>query len=162
MRFPVRYNLKTILLIIGAVLAISFLLVPMAVKAFNYSWEVYALFTLLAVIQTILMPYLYVIDKDNFIIRRFLFPIKIKISEIESLRRIEKEEMRYTGKPSMNVGFFGYSGRYTNDVLKDFKMYSGSMKDLILITTTNGNKIVVSGDDKLYSALEGLISTETI
>ena len=158
MRFPVRYNLKTILLIIGAVLAISFLLLPMAVKAFNYSWEVYALFILLAVIQTIFMPYQYVIDKGYFIIRRFLFPIKIKMSEIESIRRIEKEEMKYTGK-SFNIGFFGYSGNYTNDVLKDFKMSSGSMKDLILITTDNGNKIVVSGDDKLYFALEVLITT---
>ena len=158
MRFPVRYNLKTILLIIGAVLAISFLLVPMAVKAINYSWEVYTLFILLGVIQTIFMPYLYVIDKDYLVIKRFLFPIKIKISEIESIRRIEKEEMKYTGKP-FNIGFFGYSGNYTKDALKDFKMYSGSMKDLILITTDNGNKIVVSGDDKLYSALGKTITT---
>mgnify|MGYP003647403618 CR=1 FL=1 len=85
-------------------------------------------------------------DQQLSVIRPpFLEDIVIKKSDIVEVKTLETEGF-VIRKSWGNEGVFGYFGNFRNTLLGDFEFYARNSKNLILITTIEGRRIVISPD----------------
>jgi hypothetical protein len=118
------------------------------------------IFVLLA---TLVVSYLfstqnYLIDNNEFVIRRPISERKISIADIEEIRLVGEGDMTGTIRTFGNGGLFGYYGKYYNKTFGSMTLYTTQRANRVFIRTKSGSKIIISPDDlrfidKLKSAL---------
>ena len=92
-------------------------------------------------------PQMYEIRDRQFIIRRPIGPKRINLTDITEIKKIRKEEMAGTIRIFGVGGLFGYIGKFHNSRFGNMTYYLTQRKNMILLKTKNGKKIIISPDD---------------
>ena len=101
----------------------------------------------------------YEIDENRLIIKRWIFDVKINKEDILTIDRVEKWRfttgIRFFGMSRL----FGYYGEYLFAGYGPCDLYITRRDSMVLITTKNKKRIVVSPDDrsKFIAQLKGII-----
>ena len=112
-------------------------------------------FISILLISTLLICYLnsikyYLLDKNEIVIKRPIGDIKIKIADIDEVRKIEVTDMLGTIRVFGSRGLFGYIGRFRNRILGNFNLYATNNKNRILIVTDERKKMILSPDELTF------------
>jgi hypothetical protein len=96
------------------------------------------------------MPRVYRLDNQELVIQRLFSSIVIRKDDIRHVEAVQWDLMEGTWG-----GAFGYSGVYET-ILGDIRFYTTRCDKLILITKTDGSRIMLSPDepDRFVGALE--------
>lgn len=86
----------------------------------------------------------YKIHENNLIVQFPFSKKSIPLTAIESAERIEKDKIKGSLRVFGNGGLFGYYGQFENKILGQMNWYITQKENLVLIQTTNGQKIVLS------------------
>lgn len=95
-------------------------------------------------IVALFVPVSFEVRSDGIVVKRIGWDVVISRGEIRGIRRVEPEEARFAWRLFGSGGLFGWFGLFYNGRLGDFWAYAGNREDLVLLTRTNGEKIVVS------------------
>jgi len=104
------------------------------------------LLLVVAIICFLYSPQSYQIT-DKLVVIRPLKPKVFDFKEIDSVRVLDKSEMKGLMMTGANGGLFGYWGNFYNKTFRDMKFYATQRKNLILIKIKDGKKIVISPND---------------
>ena len=97
----------------------------------------------------------YTITDDELVINRPGGDRRIKLSEIDSVRTVEKDEIGTMIRTFGNGGLFGYYGKFHSSKLGSMTLYATQSKNRILIKTIHGTQIMITPDDlSLVEALQ--------
>lgn len=105
---------------------------------------------LLLFVAILLLSYLfstirYKIQDGRLIINRPIGNIKINSRDITEIRKIKNRI--FTLRTFGSGGLFGFYGKFYNSKYGNMTWYVTQRKNLILLTTKNGKKIMISPDD---------------
>ena len=89
----------------------------------------------------------YLLTEDKVIIRSLFRNIYILKADIKNIERIDKEKLSGSIRTFAVGGLFGYFGKFVNSQFGQMTWYVTRLDKAILITTIDGQKIVVSPDD---------------
>lgn len=93
-------------------------------------------------------PISYTLSEKSLTIHRPLVNVTIPRDEIKSVNRLTKEELSWTVRTFGVGGLFGYFGKFSNYKLGSMTWYATKRKEnMVLVTTINNNKIVLSPND---------------
>lgn len=95
------------------------------------------------------MPYCIYIEKETIIVKQVLG--SIKITDIKSIRLVEKKDLANAIRTFGNGGFLGYVGSFYSPRLGKFYMAAINKNELAKVTTNNGKIYVINYP---YSLLE--------
>ena len=101
--------------------------------------------TILSIAMYNLKPLSVTIGNDAIIINRKWKPVTINFSEINSIRIVEKEEMKGVIRTFGNGGLYGYTGMYYNKIMGSMRWYCTQRCNYILIQT-RGKKTIITPD----------------
>jgi len=89
----------------------------------------------------------YAIKDSLLLIRRYIGSKTIDLIDIIEVRRLKDREMAWTIRTWGVGGLFGYYGRFYNRALGHMTYYVTQRKNMILLRTKTGKKIIISPDD---------------
>jgi len=89
-------------------------------------------------------PLGYEVKPNAVVIRRLAWNVAIPLETICEVRRIESREIGCAVRLFASGGFLGWFGLFYSRKLGRFWAYAGNQKDLVLLTQTDGTKIVIS------------------
>ena len=102
-------------------------------------------------------PQKYKIQEGQLMIKRPIGHKAINLTDITEIRKIKKGEMSGTIRTFGVGGLFGYYGKFHNSTFGSMTYYITQRKNMILLKTKAGKKIVISPDDiSLADKLEEL------
>ncbi len=96
------------------------------------------------VVVSLFAPRSYVVRTDGIVVNRFGPSLVIAYECIRELRRIDSGEIGVAWRIFGSGGFFGWFGWFYSQSLGRFLAYAANQRDLVLITKTDGTKIVIS------------------
>ncbi len=100
------------------------------------------------VLTYIYSPQQYILEHEVLTIEKVIGSLNIKKSDVKKITKIEKDDLNGTIRLFASGGMFKYFGKFSNHKLGKFEMYSGSVKqNLVLIELKSGRKIVISPDN---------------
>jgi hypothetical protein len=70
--------------------------------------------------------------------------VLIERTQIREIRRIDSPEIGFVWRVFGSGGFFGWFGWFRSRSLGRFTAYATNRRDLILITKTDGSKLILS------------------
>lgn len=91
-------------------------------------------------------PLGYEVSADAVVVRRLVRSVIIPMETICDVRRVEPEEIRFAVRLFASGGFLGWFGLFFSQSLRRFWAYAGNRDDLVLVTQTDGTRIVLSPD----------------
>lgn len=107
-------------------------------------------------------PVRYIVDQDQFIIKRPINDITIPLEEIKDVYIVRKESMTSTERVGGNGGVFGFYGNFRNH-FGTMTWYATRLKNYIMIETLNNGRVVVTPDNMdMAKALRDLSKARTI
>lgn len=153
-----KASLDTLAKIITGVTIIIFVLIGyISVKAIwvsegNISTLLIHIIIILFFSSIILFSYLYApksysVDDAQLIINRPISKVTITLSDIEEVREISNAEMTGAIRTFGVGGLFGYYGKYYAPKIGHLKLYATQRRNMVLILTKQGQKILISPDD---------------
>ncbi|MBM4024608.1 MAG: hypothetical protein FJ280_04275 [Planctomycetes bacterium] len=86
----------------------------------------------------------YLVGPDGIVVRRLGPPLVIPHRRIREVRPTDSGEIGFAWRVFGSGGFLGWFGRFRSRGLGEFRAYATNRQDLVLITKTNGRKIVIS------------------
>ncbi len=89
-------------------------------------------------------PWSYAVRADGIVVNRLGPSVVIAYEDIQELRPIDSREIGFAWRTFGSGGFLGWFGRFYSRPLGGFRAYATNRRDLILITKTDGAKIVIS------------------
>ena len=89
----------------------------------------------------------YTIETDNITINKRIGNIVINKSDIQSIKLLSKDDLKWTIRTFGVGGLFGYYGKFSNRKIGSMTWYVTHRNKTILITTTAGKKILISPDE---------------
>ena len=92
-------------------------------------------------------PTAYKVTQDVLIICRPIWNVQIKRADIQSIAIIDKKELSGAVRTFGVGGVFGYYGCFANYTLGSMTWYATRKDNIVLITTTNNKKIVVTPNE---------------
>lgn len=92
-------------------------------------------------------PQSYTIDSTTFTINRPINNVKIKLADITQIRTVADSEITGLIRTFGNGGLFGYYGKYYNSIIGHMTLYTTQRKNMVLILTKQGKKIIITPDD---------------
>ncbi len=95
-------------------------------------------------VVSLLAPRSYVVRADGIVVNRLGPSLVIAYEYIEELRRIDSGEIGFAWRIFGSGGFVGWFGWFYSQSLGRFLAYATNQQDLVLITKTDGTKIVIS------------------
>lgn len=122
-------------LLFGTLIVIDFIL-PLAI-----------LLIIIYLICLYLKPLRYEIREDEIIIRRLIKSVRIRRSDIESLKLLDKSAIKGTVRTFGVGGLFGWYGKFANSQLGDMTWYVTRRDKIVLINKKDGKKILISPDE---------------
>lgn len=92
-------------------------------------------------------PVQYELTEEALIIRRRLASVLVKISDIASIDYLNPSFLQDMNRTGGNGGIFGFYGDFTigRDV---YRLYLTQNRNIVLIITRTGEKLVISPDDR--------------
>ncbi len=96
------------------------------------------------VVVSLLAPRNYVVGTDGIVINRVGPSRVIAYGYVQELRRIDSGEIGFTWRIFGSGGFLGWFGWFYSQSLGRFLACATNQRDLVLITKTDGTKIVIS------------------
>ncbi len=96
------------------------------------------------VVVSLLAPRNYVVGTDGIVVNRLGPSLVIAYECIQELRRIDSGEIGFAWRIFGSGGFLGWFGWFYSQSLGRFLAYATNQRDLVLITKTDGTKIVIS------------------
>ncbi len=96
------------------------------------------------VILAFFAPRSYEIDSDAVVVKRLGRDVVISVREIREVRRLEGVKMGFTLRLFGCGGFLGWFGLFYSRALGKFWAYAGNQEDSVLLTRTDGSKVVIS------------------
>lgn len=107
-------------------------------------------------------PQKYEIRERQLIIHRLAGGITINLNDIIEIRTIKKGELSGTIRTFGNGGLFAYYGKFYHSAFGSMTYYVTQRKNMVLLQTDTGKKIVISPDDtNMANRLNELISKES-
>ncbi|MCU0916816.1 MAG: PH domain-containing protein [Planctomycetes bacterium] len=91
-----------------------------------------------------LAPRYYTVGPEGVTVRRFGSDVLIERTQIREIRRIDSPEIGFVWRVFGSGGFFGWFGWFRSRSLGRFTAYATNRRDLILITKTDGSKLILS------------------
>lgn len=95
-------------------------------------------------ITVLFAPLAYGVLDTGILIHRAAGLVVIRYEQISEIRRIQSREIGSSVRVFGSGGFFGWFGRFYGRRIGWFRAYCSSQADLVLITRTDGGKIVIS------------------
>ncbi len=92
-------------------------------------------------------PVKYEVTAHGLIIHRPVSDVKIAGSKIKSVEIIEKEKTSWAIRVFGVGGLFGYYGKFANRQLGSMTWYATRRDKIVLLSTIDGRKIILTPDD---------------
>lgn len=89
-------------------------------------------------------PWGYMVRPDAIVVGRLGSPLVISYQRIREVRRTDSREIGFAWRVFGSAGFLGWFGLFRSRRLGEFRACATNQQDLVLITKTNGAKIVIS------------------
>ncbi len=89
-------------------------------------------------------PWDYMVLPDGIVVGRLGAPLVISYEGIREVRRTDTREIGFAWRVFGSAGFLGWFGVFRSRRLGEFRACATNQRDLVLITKTNGAKIVIS------------------
>jgi len=89
-------------------------------------------------------PRAYEVNPDAIVVKRLGPDVVVPRDEIQEVQRLEGVKIGFTLRLFGCGGFLGWFGLFYSRGLGEFWAYAGNQKDLVLLTRTDGRKIVLS------------------
>jgi hypothetical protein len=106
------------------------------------------LFLIASIVGTYLYsPKGYAVRNGSIIIKRPIGEVTLNMSDIAEVRKIENGEMNGTIRTFGVGGLFGYYGKFRNSTFGNMTYYVSQRKNMILLKTVAGKKIILSPDN---------------
>jgi hypothetical protein len=86
----------------------------------------------------------YRVRSDAIVVGRLGTPLMIPYQGIREVRRTHRQEIGFAWRVFGSAGFLGWFGLFRSRTLGEFRACATNLRDLVLITRTNGAKIVIS------------------
>jgi len=102
-------------------------------------------------------PLAFEVNSDAVVVKRLGKDVVVPFERIRGIRRVEPGEVRRTWRLCGCGGFLGWFGLFYSRKLGRFWAYAGNQKDLVLLTQTDGTKIVITTLQKFPFVLRGLL-----
>lgn len=163
MTYKASLDYKATAVTIGVTIVFSFLIISQAVLITDEGRKtpVYtkALCLIIYFVCLLFKTSGYKIDEKRLIIKRWIFDVKINKEDILTIDRVENwrftTSIRFFGMSRL----FGYYGEYFFAGYGPCDLYITRRDNMVLITTKNNKKIVLSPDEqsKFIDQLKGLI-----
>jgi amino acid transporter len=93
-------------------------------------------------------PQYYKVDNTYLTIVRPAQNKMVKLTDIEEIRPLEKDEMSGVIRTFGVGGLFGYFGKYYHPKIGNMTFYATQRKNRILIETRQGLKLIITPDDQ--------------
>ncbi|MCW3121164.1 MAG: hypothetical protein JWQ38_656 [Flavipsychrobacter sp.] len=94
-----------------------------------------------------LKPESITVDNSAIVIDRKAKPVTISFSQVKSVRKVAKDDMKNSIRTLGNGGLFGYTGRFYNKTMGDMLLYCTQRDNYILIEKTDKKKVIISPDE---------------
>jgi hypothetical protein len=120
-----------------------------ALIVFNFILPLAILLMIILLICMLLKPLNYEITENELIIRRLIKSVRIDRSDIESLKLLDKSELKGTVRTFGVGGLFGWYGKFANSQLGDMTWYVTRRDKPVLILKKDGKKILISPDEAM-------------
>jgi hypothetical protein len=85
----------------------------------------------------------YVLESDGLLIKRKIFPIKIKYEEVKKVSRLDFKDIKSSVRIFGNGGLFGFYGIFRNKSIGNYRACFSNFSDMVLIETDK-KKFVIS------------------
>jgi Bacterial PH domain len=95
-------------------------------------------------LAVVFAPLGYTVDGSGIVVNRMGPKICIRHSEVAEIRPIRRCDVGFGIRLNAFAGFFGFYGRFTSTRLGRFHAYVTDFKRLVLITRTDGTKLLLS------------------
>jgi hypothetical protein len=89
-------------------------------------------------------PWDYLVRRDAIVVGRLGPPLMIPYEAIREVRRTYRKEIGFAWRVFGSAGFLGWFGLFRSRRLGEFRACATNQRDLVLITKTNGAKLVIS------------------
>jgi len=89
-------------------------------------------------------PWDYMVRPDAIVVGRLGSPLVISYQRIREVRRTDSREIGFAWRVFGSAGFLGWFGLFRSRRLGEFRACATNQRDLVLITKTNGARIVIS------------------
>ncbi|MCL5280232.1 MAG: PH domain-containing protein [Planctomycetes bacterium] len=89
-------------------------------------------------------PWDYIVRRDAIVVGRLGSPLMIPYEGIREVRRTHRQEIGFAWRVFGSAGFLGWFGLFRSRRLGEFRACATNRRDLVLITRTNGAKMVIS------------------
>ena len=136
--------------VVVSLLLLSAIVIQFMVFKNNNYWipRIASVFILVGFIFTLLYkPNAYTILSNQIIIHRYINNVVIEKTEIKSVTKIEKEELKGTFRLFGVGGLFGYYGKFSSFKMGAMTWYATRRNNYVLIITSSFKKIILTPDD---------------
>ena len=163
MTYKASLDYKAKAVTIGVTIVFAFLIISQAVIITDEGRRtpVYttALCLIIYLVSLLFKTSGYKIDENRLIIKRWIFDVKINKEDILTIDRIEKWRFTFSIRFFGMSRLFGYYGEYLFAGYGPCDLYVTRRDTMVLITTKNNKKIVLSPDDQdiFLAELKGII-----
>ncbi|HNW44362.1 MAG TPA: PH domain-containing protein [Elusimicrobiales bacterium] len=99
-----------------------------------------------------LAPRGFALNDIELVIDRPMRPVTIPLSSVTEVRRLDDSELKGTLRAMGASGFYGHYGWFWNKRLGKFLLYSGRLKDLVLLRTHTGVFVLGPEDTESFAA----------
>jgi hypothetical protein len=106
------------------------------------------------VVAALMGPRGYAIGETTFRIDRRLAAIEIPISSIREVGLLPPESLRGTWRTLGSGGFFGYYGRFRNQILGSFRMYATRSDGYVLLRADHPYVLTPDSPERLVAELQ--------
>ena len=96
-------------------------------------------------------PQSYIVDSSDLFIVRYAGNVKIKLSDIAQVVLLPDNEVGGMVRTFGVGGLFGYYGKYYSFKMGSLTLYTTQRKNRILIITRQGQKMLITPDDRKMS-----------
>lgn len=112
-------------------------------------WEVVIL-PILFLTAFLLRPFRYDVDDRQLIIRKYVLPKRLLITDIASAAPVDYSDLKITLRLWGSGGFWGWYGVFltAENGSKKILLQCSQKENLVLITMKDGKRIVISPDDR--------------
>jgi len=95
-------------------------------------------------ILALFAPVAFEVNPDAVVVKRLGRDLVIPRRGIREIRRVEAGQIGFAWRLAGCGGFLGWFGLFYSRSLGEFWAYTGNREDLVLLTQTDGGKIVIS------------------
>jgi hypothetical protein len=89
-------------------------------------------------------PWAYLVRPDAIVVGRLGSPLVISYQGIREVRRVDSREIGFAWRVFGSGGFLGWFGLFRSRRFGEFQAWATNHRDLVLVTRTNGAKMVIS------------------